>query len=91
MGMGFQFEQSKGWNCGIWAGIWKEKNNLLGNGIRTPPSGPSVEKQKQQMIKLRNLGGAEKFFFFCHKMNKSASTGGFSQLMKLFIQVYENK
>ena len=25
-------------------------------------SGPSVEKQKQQMIKLRNLGGAEKFF-----------------------------
>ena len=53
-------------------------------------SGPSVEKQKQQMIKLWNLGGAEKFFF-CHKMNKSASTGGFSQLMKLFIQVYENK
>ena len=31
----------------------------MGSG---PPSGPSVEKQKQQMIKLRNLGGAEKFF-----------------------------
>ena len=90
MGMGFQFEQSTGRNCGIWAGIWKEKKQFAGKRDQDPPSGPSVEKQKQQMIKLRNLGGAEKFFL-CHKMNKSASTGGFSLLMKLFIQVYENK
>ena len=90
-GMGFQFEQSTGWNCGIWAGIWNEKKKqFAGKWDQDPPSGPSVEKQKQQMIKLRNLGGAEKFFL-CHKMNKSASTGGFSLLMKLFIQVYENK
>ena len=81
MGMGFQFEQSTGWNCGIWAGIWKEKKQFAEKWDQDPPSGPSVEKQKQQMIKLRNL----------NKMNKSASTGGFSLLMKLFIQVYENK
>ena len=86
----FNSSNRKAGIVGFELGFEKKKNNLLGNGIRTPPSGPSVEKQKQQMIKLRNLGGAEKLFF-CHKMNKSASTGGFSLLMKLFIQVYENK
>ena len=51
-----------GFELGFELGFEKKKNNLLGNGIRTPPSGPSVEKQKQQMIKLRSYGGAEKFF-----------------------------
>ena len=49
-------------------------------------SSPLVEKQKQQMYEIR----ATQKSFFCHKMNKSASTGGFSLLMKLFIKVYEN-
>ena len=49
----------------MWDLSWdlKRKKTIsweMGSG---PPSGPSVEKQKQQMIKLRNLGGAEKFFF----------------------------
>ena len=56
VGMGFQFEQPT-------AGIWKEKKQFAGKRDQDPPSGPSVEKQKQQMIKLRNLSGAEKFFF----------------------------
>ena len=70
---------------GFEQGFEKKKNQFAGKWDQDPPSGPSVEKQKQQMMKLRSLGGAEKFFF-CHKMNKSASTGGFSLLMKLFIQ-----
>ena len=40
MGMGFQFEQHR---LGLWDLSWDlKKNNLLGNGIRTPPSGPST-------------------------------------------------
>ena len=38
MGMGFQFEQQAG-IVGFELGF--EKNNFLGNGIRTPPSRPS--------------------------------------------------
>jgi len=34
------------------------------------------------MIKLRNYGGTAQVFF-CHKMNKSASIGRFSPLIKL--------
>ena len=51
---------------GLWDLSWDlKKNNLLGNGIRTPrplPSGPLVEKQRQQMIKLR-IRAAQKSFF----------------------------
>ena len=54
-----------------------------------PPSGPSVEKQDNNWLNYK-LGRRSKVFS-CHKMNKSASTGGFSLLMKLFIEVYENK
>ena len=39
------------------AGKWNQDNPP-----RPPSSGPLFEKQRQQMIKLRNLGGAEKFF-----------------------------
>ena len=36
MGMGFQFEQHR---LGLWGfELGFEKNNFLGNGIRTPPS-----------------------------------------------------
>ena len=64
MGMGFQFEQHR---LGLWDLSWdlKRKETIcweMGSGPPAP-SGPSVEKQKQQMIKLRNLGGAEKLFF----------------------------
>ena len=39
MGMGFQFEQHR---LGLWDfELGFEKNNFLGNGIRTPPSRPS--------------------------------------------------
>ena len=90
MGWDFNSSNRKGGIVGFELGFEKKKKQFAGKWDQKPPSGPSVEKLKQQMIELRNLGGAEKFFF-CHKMNKSASTGGFSVLMKLFIQVYENK
>ena len=38
--MGFQFEQHR---LGLWDLSWDlKKNNFLGNGIRTPPSRPSL-------------------------------------------------
>ena len=49
-----------------------------------PPSGPSVEKQRQQIFKLR-ITAAQKSFF-CHEMNKSASTGGFSLPKEFFVK-----
>ena len=44
MGMGFQFEQHR---LGLWDLSWdlKKKNNFLGNGIRTPPSRPSLSNE----------------------------------------------
>ena len=63
MGMGFQFEQHR---LGLWDLSWdlkRKKKQFAGKWDQDPPSGPSVEKQKQQMIKLRNLGSADKFFF----------------------------
>ena len=40
MGMGFQFEQHR---LGLWDLSWDlKKNNFVGNGIRTPPSRPSL-------------------------------------------------
>ena len=61
LGMGFMKEErrtTEKWewdfnlsNTGFELGFEKK---MLGNGTRTPPSGPSVGKQKQQMIKLRN-------------------------------------
>ena len=53
----------------LWDLSWdlKKKKQFAGKWDQDPPpprppSGPSVEEQKQQMIKLRNLGGADKFF-----------------------------
>ena len=71
---------------GFELGFEKKKNQFAGKWDQDPfpppppPSGPSVKKQRQQMIKL-----------FCHKMNKSASTGGFSLPKEFFVKVYENK
>ena len=50
MGIGFQFEQPTGWEKKTkqFAGKWDQ------DSPRPLLSGPSVEKQKQQMIKLRN-------------------------------------
>ena len=65
-------------------GFEKEKNNLLGNGILCTGNGiherKTIEKWEWDFNSSNRI-----------KMNKSASTGGFSLLMKLFIQVYENK
>ena len=60
---------------GLWNLSWdlRRKINLLGNGIRTPtpppspPSGPSVEKQRQQMIKLRIRAAQNSFFLSQHE------------------------
>ena len=70
---------------------FEKKNQFAGKWDHdlSPPSGPSVEKQRQQMIKLRIRAGQKSFF--CHKMNKSASTGGFSLPKEFFVKVYENK
>ena len=48
---------------GFELGFEKNIYQFAGKWDQDPPTGPSVEKQKQQMIKLRHLGGAEKFFF----------------------------
>ena len=54
--------QQAGIPVGIELGF--EKNNLLRNGIRSPPPplGPSVEKQRPQMIKLRFRARQKSFF-----------------------------
>ena len=90
--MGFQFEQSKGWYCGIWAGIWKEKKQFAGKWDQDPPplQDPRLRSKNNKWLNYE-IWAAQKSFFQCNKMNKSASTGGFLLLMKLFIQVYENK
>ena len=61
----FNSSNRKAGIVGFELGFEKKKETIcweMGSGP-PPPSGPSVKKQKQQMIKLRNLGGAEKFFF----------------------------
>ena len=49
MGMGFQFEQHR---LGLWDLSWdlKKKINFLGNGIRTPPSRPSLYGSPSRQI-----------------------------------------
>ena len=60
MGMGFQFEQHR---LGLWGlELGFEKNNLLGNGMRTPPSQPSMMGHLNKIfpkIQMPGGGGGE--------------------------------
>ena len=62
-----------------------EKKQFAGKWDQDLP--PWLKSKNNKCTKL----GRRRKVFFCHKMNKSASTGGFSLPKEFFVKVYENK